>query len=604
MGTTTAVGAVVTSAILLAVGVCLLAAVTAGMTRSGTAPVGRMVTFPQFLQESTAAVEPLPGPVPAVARSEDVPRIIWRSAPFDRRRLPAPLARAARSAAVFAPDFVQVFADDAAVNSFVARWFPEFLDVHRSLVCWAMRVHLWRLLVLHKFGGVYLGPGVVLLQPLHTWLPPQGLTMLAAAGGQLRQTLLAAPPGHPALLQLARALAANVRQARTAAVGRVPPTVASITGHTAVAKTLADLERTPWTVSTVAEWHPQAGALLEARTPGTDRALYTARGVPLPAGTRRLFQTPPTFLTYDQFLAWWAEPAGPAAQDRDASELPDGRLPRLLWRTAAFEAPDLPDGVLNAMATWTQHAPQWTQVYMSDADCRRFVAATQPPAVLAAYDALLPGAFRADLWRLLALHTYGGLYSDIGHVLLRPLEPALDPALDTLVLVPDRKDRINGNVARIYNAMMAARPGDPIVAAMIAFVVARITRRTRGMDCLDITGPTALGRVFTWLVGLPLTAHYPPGRHQYVLVGTKKPVQVSFARNADCLFLGSAAPGDGQALIRTKFPNYRAVIYPPSRLPHYGDLWRQGASYVEARASRKYLPLLPAPPPAAQTPAP
>jgi mannosyltransferase OCH1-like enzyme len=595
MGTTTAVGAVVTSAILLAVGVCLLAAVTAGVTRSGTAPVGRMVTFPQFLQESTAAVEPLPGPAPAVARSEDVPRIIWRSAPFDRRQLPRPLAKAARSAAVFAPEFVQVFADDAAVSSFVARWFPEFLDVYRSLACWAMRVHLWRLLVLHKFGGVYLGPGLVLLQPLHTWLPPQGLTMLAAGGGQLRQTLLAAPPGHPALLQLARALAANVRGTRgDADAGRVPPTVASVTGHAAVAKALADVQGAPWRVHALAEWHPQAGALLEARTPGTDRALYTARGVPLPASTQGLFQTPPTFLTYDQFLAWWAEPAGPAAQERDASELPDGRLPRLLWRTAAFEAPDLPDGVLNAMATWTQHAPQWTQVYMSDADCRRFVAATQPPAVLAAYDALLPGAFRADLWRLLAVHTYGGLYSDIGHVLLRPLEPALDPVLDTLVLVPDRKDPSRGNVARIYNAMLAGRPGDPVLAAMIAYVVSRIGARRRGVDALDITGPTALGRVFTWLMGLPLTTNYPPGRYVYVMATTKQPVRVSFVRNAQCKFLGSASLDDGRVLIQTKFPDYYRIMYPPTRLPHYDFLWRQRAVYLDDPGSQKYLSLLPA----------
>lgn len=76
----------------------------------------------------------------------------------------------------------------------------------------------------------------------------------------------------------------------------------------------------------------------------------------------------PRFLTYDQFRTWWQDAKGPAAKERAASAGPHGRLPRLLWRTAEVEAPELPEPVLTAMASWTEHAPQWTQVYMSDAD--------------------------------------------------------------------------------------------------------------------------------------------------------------------------------------------------------------------------------------------
>jgi hypothetical protein len=212
----------------------------------------------------------------------------------------------------------------------------------------------------------------------------------------------------------------------------------------------------------------------------------------------------PRFLTYDQFRTWWQDANRPAAKERAASAGPHGRLPRLLWRTAEVEAPELPEPVLAAMASWTQHAPQWTQVYMSDADRWRFIADTQSTETLGAYEALLPGAFRADLWRLLVVLQYGGLYSDIGHTLLRPLEPALDPVLDVLVLTPDLKDPARGNVARIANALFAGRPGDPVLAAMLTHVVAQVRARKRGTDCLDITGPTALGRVFTRLMDLPI----------------------------------------------------------------------------------------------------
>ena len=210
-----------------------------------------------------------------------------------------------------------------------------------------------------------------------------------------------------------------------------------------------------------------------------------------------------------------------------------------------------------------------------------------------AYDALVPGAFRADLWRLLVVLQYGGLYSDIGHTLLRPLEPALDPVVDVLVLTPDLKDPARGNVARIANALFAGRPGDPVLAAMLTHVVAQVRARKRGTDCLDITGPTALGRVFTRLMDLPLTAHYPPGRHVYAMGADRTAVRVSFLRNAECKYFGSAAPEDGRFLIQAKVPGYKEALYPPHRLPHYSTLWDNKAVYVDKPGSQKYLPLLP-----------
>ncbi len=49
----------------------------------------------------------------------------------------------------------------------------------------------------------------------------------------------------------------------------------------------------------------------------------------------------------------------------------------------------------------------------NDADCRAFIRSAFPPAVVAAYDRLIPTAFKADLWRYCVLYKFGGVYLDV-----------------------------------------------------------------------------------------------------------------------------------------------------------------------------------------------
>ena len=49
----------------------------------------------------------------------------------------------------------------------------------------------------------------------------------------------------------------------------------------------------------------------------------------------------------------------------------------------------------------------------NDDDCRAFIRDAFPPDVVAAYDLLIPTAFKADLWRYCVLYKFGGVYLDI-----------------------------------------------------------------------------------------------------------------------------------------------------------------------------------------------
>jgi len=61
----------------------------------------------------------------------------------------------------------------------------------------------------------------------------------------------------------------------------------------------------------------------------------------------------------------------------------------------------------------TRRTPDFEHYLYDDDDCRAFLAQHFRPSVLAAYDKLIPGAYKADLWRYCVLYIYGGIYLDI-----------------------------------------------------------------------------------------------------------------------------------------------------------------------------------------------
>ena len=549
-------------------------------------------------------------------RDQTVPLIMWRTSPYKWGEVPRNLAAAMNETARMSPAFTQVYCDNSACISLVSRFMPEAVAAFRSLVHWTMRAHVWRLVALWVFGGVHMSAGVALHTPLQAVVAPSGLTLLEGAG----TAICAAPARHPAIYAMLAALLSNVLAQKPG------PSVDAITGPVAVASavraacgsgaTLTPGWHTwqlgshvfpvsvlsvegndvmgPGPMSTGNTGVSEGGSHSHGPTPraslGVLRCpmyfalLYADKSRPTAEALRRvsrgsgLYKAVPQFLTYASFKSWLAQNTGTVYAQPTA-------MPRILWRTASFPAEELPDEVADAMATFTVLAPEWTQVYMSDADVEAHLLELHAPHLVTAYRSLIPGAFRADLWRLVVLLQYGGLYSDIGHLLLRPLEPAISVDADALLLVPDRVTYANGYAARIYNALMGAPPGSPLLQAMLDAVVDNVLSRRYGSEDLDITGPTTLGRAFTSFFHLPRTERLQQGRYAYHhrAASTAEPeaVNVSFLYNDDCTRLGTAQAFDLEPLLRTKFPRYMEVMYPPTRPAHYGVLWKLRQVFAE-----------------------
>jgi mannosyltransferase OCH1-like enzyme len=173
-----------------------------------------------------------------------------------------------------------------------------------------------------------------------------------------------------------------------------------------------------------------------------------------------------------------------------------------------------------------QMNPEFDHYLYDDADCRRYIKENFHAQVVWAYDKLIPGAYKADLWRYCVLYKMGGIYVDIkfqcepGFSLM---EMTKDP--DTFVLDRTHEDNKmsvekniclvnspdfynslfstkhewwtnNNNQIGLYNAVMASVPNNPIFYNCIQAIVKNVQTKYYGESPLSPTGPDLLGKLY------------------------------------------------------------------------------------------------------------
>jgi hypothetical protein len=74
---------------------------------------------------------------------------------------------------------------------------------------------------------------------------------------------------------------------------------------------------------------------------------------------------------------------------------------------------DLPQAMRLRVERLKRQNPRFKHYLYDDEDCRQFIKNNFDTEVLNAYDRLIPGAYKADLWRLCVLYKWGGIYLDI-----------------------------------------------------------------------------------------------------------------------------------------------------------------------------------------------
>ena len=161
-------------------------------------------------------------------------------------------------------------------------------------------------------------------------------------------------------------------------------------------------------------------------------------------------------------------------------------IPQVIYQT--FEKYEIPKHMFNAIQSWKDINPEYEHYYFSDDDRINFIEKYFDNNVLQAYLSIIPGAFKADLWRCCILYIKGGVYVDADMICLKPLKHCLVSNYDFYSCRDDPMSK-----SFIANGFIASIPNHPFLKQQIDSMVDNINSRKK-LYYLDITGPGLLGK--------------------------------------------------------------------------------------------------------------
>jgi mannosyltransferase OCH1-like enzyme len=162
-------------------------------------------------------------------------------------------------------------------------------------------------------------------------------------------------------------------------------------------------------------------------------------------------------------------------------------IPLNIYQT--WHTKNLPVLMYNTISKVKYNNPAFTYYLFDDEDCRRFIKNNFDTEILNAYDSLVPGAYKADLWRYCVLYKNGGIYLDVKYLPVNNFKFINLTESEHWVLDVDK----NG----IYNALIVCKPKNPILFAAINKIVQNVKDKFYGSGPLEPTGPKLLSHFFT-----------------------------------------------------------------------------------------------------------
>ena len=224
-------------------------------------------------------------------------------------------------------------------------------------------------------------------------------------------------------------------------------------------------------------------------------------------------------------------------------------IPHVIYQT--WQSKELPPKMADCMKRLKEANPNFEHQLYDDATCRTFIETTYDADVLDAYDTLLPGAFKADLWRYCILYDKGGVYLDIKF----QCEPGF--SFEDIVSNGNafyvREYNHNGTGLYphiIYTGCIASPPKNPVFLKCIRQIVENCKNRYYGPEHTSPTGP-------------------------YLFASMMEPEEIETAEYAyyEENGVGYIRHIDKKTVILSHYPEYRAEQKTDSTAPYWKDAW-------------------------------
>jgi mannosyltransferase OCH1-like enzyme len=221
-------------------------------------------------------------------------------------------------------------------------------------------------------------------------------------------------------------------------------------------------------------------------------------------------------------------------------------IPANIFQT--WKTKNLPSSMKACVSRLKRQNPEFKYFLYDDEDCREFIAEHFDTDVLESFDILLPGAYKADLWRYCVLYMRGGIYLDIKYECVKEFK--LESLLDKPHYVIDRKEFAEPGKNIVYNGFIVSPAKNPILKKCIDQIVINVQNREYGFNPLYPTGPGLFGEV----------------------LGRDKDIDLEYSPDAKNILW------NGKKILQM-YPEYREEQETLQPGKHYDNLWKQGLIY-------------------------
>ncbi len=185
-------------------------------------------------------------------------------------------------------------------------------------------------------------------------------------------------------------------------------------------------------------------------------------------------------------------------------------IPKKIFQT--WETNKVTPGMYDAGHTWIDKNPDWEYHFFDEDGRRNFIKDNFPKKVLAAYDTLIPGAYKADLWRYCVLYIHGGVYVDSKIVLCNKLDKLLD--IDTKFTSVKERGGLKTLKGGVQVTFLCSMPKHPFLKRAIDLIIENINSGYFGENAICPTGPLAMGKAINLVLGRQERHNFTVGKQK------------------------------------------------------------------------------------------
>ena len=220
-------------------------------------------------------------------------------------------------------------------------------------------------------------------------------------------------------------------------------------------------------------------------------------------------------------------------------------IPLNIFQT--WNSKQLSKDMKQSVDTIKNNNPEFKHYLFDDNDCREFIKNTYLKDVLTAYDKLIPGAYKADLWRYCILYKYGGIYIDIKY--------KMNDNVKLIDFVDSEHWVSDGDYKGIYNGFLVCLPGNIILQRAICEIISHTKIGYYGKNDLEPTGPKLLYRLYEEEDKQKVDMHHTHDK------------------------LKDRCIKHNEQIILSAYENHASDMDNHSTVPHYSRLWNENKIY-------------------------